>query len=650
MSALSIQVPFPVFQDQDGQPLENGYIWIGTANLDPQGNPINVYWDKALTQLAAQPLRTINGYISNSGTPAQVYVDAVNFSIRVQNSKGTTVYSFPEGTGISPNACGVDYDPPFAGAVSTNVEAKLAQTVSVKDFGAVGDGVTDDTAAFGAAATYAATVNRPILLTGETYIVTTLTLNVDAHFVGTGTIRKKPGTTGYLIASFASLKIGGDITLDQNAANCPNPSATALSDCAVFQSGPSLELIGVTIPAAVSANIHAIPTQSLRLVDCTVDGGWLNVLASCGNTAKVEVIRGVYSNATKDDNIQINSSPDFLIDGVESFGSFRSGIVVAGGSKNGRIVNCYSHDNLIDTVANQGGWGIVCSTSVNHVTIANNVCRNNERGPCTLDVYDPGVKDAYLVVTGNDFDGEYNGGYGTTGVCVNGARFVSITGNRIRKCFQHVLGTFNDMTLIEGNSMEDCGAGYFVQFCDADWVKIAANQMKTTANNTSAGAISSFRCDYFEVSGNQILDVNGSGRHAFRLTDTNDFRIVDNTVQKTDSGSGYVFFFTGTLSRGRISGNRFYSGTTAWQYYIVATGTTLADIVTERNEITVPAIQTNPNRYILNGAAIVGDGDTINNVRDRFSAAPTAWTFRDGYIAINNNIAQFWNGAAWVNI
>lgn len=34
----------------------------------------------------------------------------------------------------------VSYDPPFTGSVPTNVEAKLAQTVSVKDFGAVGDG------------------------------------------------------------------------------------------------------------------------------------------------------------------------------------------------------------------------------------------------------------------------------------------------------------------------------------------------------------------------------------------------------------------------------------------------------------------------------------------------------------------------------
>ena len=41
----------------------------------------------------------------------------------------------------------ITYDPPFTGSVPTNVEARLAQTASMKDFGAVGDGVTDDTAA-----------------------------------------------------------------------------------------------------------------------------------------------------------------------------------------------------------------------------------------------------------------------------------------------------------------------------------------------------------------------------------------------------------------------------------------------------------------------------------------------------------------------
>jgi hypothetical protein len=134
MSALSIQVPFPVFQGRDGQPLENGYVWIGVANLNPQTNPVVAYFDAALTIPAPQPLRTLNGYISRAGTPAQVFVDAANFSILVQDSKGSMVYNFPDGTGISPDACGVTYTPPFTGGVPIPVCEKLDQTVSVFDF------------------------------------------------------------------------------------------------------------------------------------------------------------------------------------------------------------------------------------------------------------------------------------------------------------------------------------------------------------------------------------------------------------------------------------------------------------------------------------------------------------------------------------
>lgn len=97
MSALSIQPTYPIFTETDGLPLENGYIWIGAANLDPQGNPINVYWDAALTIPAAQPIRTLNGYPSRNGTPGRLYVNS-DYSIRVQNSNGSLVYSSPTAT------------------------------------------------------------------------------------------------------------------------------------------------------------------------------------------------------------------------------------------------------------------------------------------------------------------------------------------------------------------------------------------------------------------------------------------------------------------------------------------------------------------------------------------------------------------------
>lgn len=92
MSALSIQPPYPVFAGTDGLPLENGYIWVGTVNLNPQVNPIAVYWDAALTIPAAQPIRTLNGYPGYQGTPSRFYVGS-DYSIQVLNSKGSVVYT-----------------------------------------------------------------------------------------------------------------------------------------------------------------------------------------------------------------------------------------------------------------------------------------------------------------------------------------------------------------------------------------------------------------------------------------------------------------------------------------------------------------------------------------------------------------------------
>jgi hypothetical protein len=154
MSALSIQPTYPIFTDSDGQPLEAGYVWIGQANLDPQVNPINVYWDTALTIPATQPIRTLAGYPSRNGTPARLYVNS-DYSIRVMNRNGSTVYSAPAATerfsgaviSGSIDAADVNFIQSYTGSVTRTVLSKERDMVSVKDFGAVGDGVADDTAA-----------------------------------------------------------------------------------------------------------------------------------------------------------------------------------------------------------------------------------------------------------------------------------------------------------------------------------------------------------------------------------------------------------------------------------------------------------------------------------------------------------------------
>jgi hypothetical protein len=78
----------------------------------------------------------------------------------------------------------VTYNQGGTGAVTETLTAKLQQTVSVKDFGAVGDGVTDDTAAIQAALN--AGVGGVYLPEG-TYLFSTLTVNKNTRLYGAST-------------------------------------------------------------------------------------------------------------------------------------------------------------------------------------------------------------------------------------------------------------------------------------------------------------------------------------------------------------------------------------------------------------------------------------------------------------------------------
>jgi hypothetical protein len=312
MSALSIQPTYPIFTDIDGQPLESGYIWIGTVNLNPITNPINVYWDAALTQPAVQPIRTVSGYPSNAGTPARLYVNS-DYSIQVQNKNATVVYSAPQATErisgdvISAiNANKIVYDPAGSGAVSTNVQTKLRQTVSVFDFMTAaqiadvvaGTSLVDVTAAIQDAvdaSTDPSVVNFP---DGKYLVTNTITItNPVLLNLGNAVIDFAPSSNVVCFEFQGS--VGASTTLTSNAAK--NSSSLAVTNPAGFAAGDWVQITSTAVAypggrpqdtcrqmaliASVVGNTINLSDTNLLLTFNTPDSAAVtkqNFLTSCG--------------------------------------------------------------------------------------------------------------------------------------------------------------------------------------------------------------------------------------------------------------------------------------------------------------------------------------------------------------------------------
>ena len=150
-----------------------------------------------------------------------------------------------------------------SGASQRTVIDKLRDVVSVKDFGAVGNGVTDDTAAFNNAVTAAGT--RNVFVPGGSYKITG---TVTGSFYSDATVTIVTGTVntinriGSVLSTTGNLSVGGTIVATSNLSvggtSVATGTATATS----------------AIVNAVQFPSTQVPSANVNTLDDYKEGTW----------------------------------------------------------------------------------------------------------------------------------------------------------------------------------------------------------------------------------------------------------------------------------------------------------------------------------------------------------------------------------------
>lgn len=181
MSGVAAVLPKYQFSNSAGAPLANGTVDVylaGTTTRTPS------YQDSALSVANANPIAL------DSGGYCTIWLDStLTYKLVAKNAAGATQWTEDNITGAGNSLLAFTFTQAGTGAVARTAQDKMREIVSVKDFGAVGDGVTNDTTAIQNAinAVKAAGGSYQLHLVEGTYRCTApLTIDTELRIVGDG--------------------------------------------------------------------------------------------------------------------------------------------------------------------------------------------------------------------------------------------------------------------------------------------------------------------------------------------------------------------------------------------------------------------------------------------------------------------------------
>jgi hypothetical protein len=419
------------------------------------------------------------------------------------------------GTGIATNAEFVEYDPPFSAAVATTVEAKLAQTVSIIDFGAVGDGTTDNSAALAAALES----GKPIYIpSGNYYVATGYSYNGSVVMYGDGDASVLTSNSFLFSATNASNSMLRDFRIERK-----DTPATVVRAYPNFSSW-TINTAGEGYMPGINDDDGAY--AALTAPQKAQTGTWIELVGAPDNA-------GAMGNNISIENISSN------------FGSLIitncNNVVVRGCRLRGEraATGCIAIKNY-EAIA-------LGSPQAENVVIEGNICFNAAYNPISVD----GTNGAVIA---NNICFEC----GETGIklwqdstgepLTRGNLHTTVTGNYVYYCYED---GYNIASRYPNSNADDTYyvvTGNTASLNNSSGFVVDGNYNVFTGNSAQTNALDGFTTNdwYSTYSGNFAYNNNqinaATTRHEF--VNNGEYNAwIGNRAVRTDSKDGYAFYF-----------------------------------------------------------------------------------------------------------